>query len=128
MENERDQLFPVRPDGVRRDRLSRRRLLGLGTGALATTLLAACGGGTTPPATSAPKAATTPAAGATTAPAPAATTAAAPAAKPAAKGGGAFHGAWPYQVPPEGHFNSLAGVQKHILGGGSGAGSIYRDI
>jgi peptide/nickel transport system substrate-binding protein len=40
-------------------------------------------------------------------------------------GGGAaeFVGAWPYQVPPKGHFNIMAGVTDGIL-----AGSIYQDL
>ena len=42
-----------------------------------------------------------------------------------AGGGGAkeFAGAWPYQVPPKGHFNVMAGVTDGIL-----AGSIYQDL
>ena len=79
-------------------------------------ILAACGG-TTPPA-AAPTAA--PAAAEPTA-APAAEPTAAPAAEPtaapaaeataapqAAAGGTEFHGAWPYQLPPKGHFNTFA--------------------
>ncbi|MEQ7128354.1 ABC transporter substrate-binding protein [Actinopolymorpha sp. B11F2] len=42
-----------------------------------------------------------------------------------AGGGGTaeFVGAWPYQVPPKGHFNIMAGVTDGIL-----AGSIYQDL
>ncbi|MFC7374921.1 ABC transporter substrate-binding protein [Brachybacterium sp. GCM10030267] len=42
-------------------------------------------------------------------------------------GGGAFHGAWPYKQPPEGHFNfagiPYAAVPTSILGDG-----LYRDL
>ncbi len=34
-----------------------------------------------------------------------------------------FAGAWPYQVPPKGHFNIMAGVTDGLL-----AGSIYQDL
>jgi len=52
----------------------------------------------------------------TTAPAEQPTAAAQPAA-----GGTSFHGAWPYQLPPKGHFNSF--VTNAILADG-----IYRDM
>jgi peptide/nickel transport system substrate-binding protein len=45
---------------------------------------------------------------------------AAPAAQPSA-GGAEFHGAWPYQLPPKGHFNSF--VTNAILADG-----IYEDM
>src|SRR5919201_1262838 len=117
---------------------TRRQLLvrlGLGSGVVA--LLSACGPATTPAApTSAPAAAPKP----TTAPgAPAATTAPAAAAKPteapkpaaaapaAAGGGKAFNGAWPFEVPPSGHFNQY--IPKGILGGPiTPGGSIYWDL
>ena len=95
--------------------LSRRRLiLGMGGGALASTLLAACGvAPVAPTATSAPGAPPTtvakPAlpevnvpATPTTAPAAAAPTAAA-----ATTGAKTFVGAWPYEIPPAGHFNTF---------------------
>jgi len=34
-----------------------------------------------------------------------------------------FAGAWPYQVPPKGHFNLMSGVTDSILGGGA-----YQDL
>src|SRR5438552_2703958 len=34
-----------------------------------------------------------------------------------------FHGAWPYEVPPNGHFNLIFGVTHGILNGG-----IYLDV
>ena len=34
-----------------------------------------------------------------------------------------FHGAWPYEVPPNGHFNLIFGVTHGILEGG-----IYKDV
>jgi peptide/nickel transport system substrate-binding protein len=36
---------------------------------------------------------------------------------------GEFHGAWPYSVPPKGHYNSAKGVVDGIFAGG-----IYRDL
>lgn len=41
-------------------------------------------------------------------------------------GGGekVFHGAWPYQVPPKGHFNLLPGITDAILG----EDGIYEDL
>ena len=88
---------------------TRRQFLGFGAGALATAILAACGPEGSP--TAAPVGQTTPAAGTT------------PAAQTAAKKGGAFHGAWPYDVPPKGHFNHAKGVTDGIL-----TTSIYRDL
>ena len=41
----------------------------------------------------------------------------------AAGGGKEFHGAWPYEVPPNGHFNLIFGVTHGILNGG-----IYLDV
>ncbi len=92
-------------------------------------ILAACGG-TAPPA-AAPTAAPA-AAQPTAAPAeqPTAAPAAQPTAAPAAEataapqtaaGGAEFHGAWPYQLPPKGHFNTF--VTNAILADG-----IYRDM
>ncbi len=76
-------------------KLSRREFLRLSGIAAAGTVLAACAPSTPAPA---PKEA-----------APAEKKEAAPAEKPAEKkpaaAGGEFHGAWPYQVPPVGHFN-----------------------
>lgn len=102
-------------------RLSRRRLLILTGGALAGGLLAACRGTEATP-TAAPPAAQTPAAAQSPA-APAATPTAAVQVSPAPAGGKAFHGAWPYQMPPTGHFNLLEGVTQSILGAG-----IYHDF
>src|SRR5215831_12401261 len=97
--------------------LSRRRLiLGMGGGALASTLLAACGvapvaptatsGPAVPPTTVAKPAlpAVNVAATPTTAPAAAPTTAPTAA---ATSGGKTFVGAWPYEIPPAGHFNTF---------------------
>jgi len=121
-------------------RVSRRRLIGLGGGALAAALLAACGGApaaptpttapaapAAPPTTVAPPAVpavnvatptaaaaaaaptNTPAAAAATKPAEAAKPAEAtkPAAAAAAAAGKTFVGAWPYEIPPAGHFNTF---------------------
>src|SRR5690242_11488051 len=44
------------------------------------------------------------------------------AAQPASSGK-EFHGAWPYEVPPNGHFNLIFGVTHGILNGG-----IYLDV
>ena len=110
------RLFAIEPgQGV-----TRRKFLGIGAGALAAAILAACGGETSPTAPSAAGGTTpaaTTAAGATT---PAATTAAA---QPAAKKGGEFHGAWPFDVPPKGHYNTAKGVPDGIF-----TTSIYRDV
>src|ERR1051325_8278355 len=38
-------------------------------------------------------------------------------------GGKEFHGAWPYEVPPNGHFNLIFGVNHGILNDG-----IYKDL
>jgi peptide/nickel transport system substrate-binding protein len=111
-------------------RLSRRELLirlGLGTGAIA--LLSACGpaaGPATPPAPAAQQPGAP-----TTAPAAAAKPTTAPAAQqaPAAAAGAgkAFHGAWPYDMPPSGHFNQY--IAKGILGGPvTPGGAIYWDL
>jgi peptide/nickel transport system substrate-binding protein len=40
-----------------------------------------------------------------------------------AAGGKEFHGAWPYEVPPTGHFNYMVGITHAILRGG-----IYDDM
>jgi peptide/nickel transport system substrate-binding protein len=40
-----------------------------------------------------------------------------------------FHGAWPFLVPPTGHFNLLTGITNGILGSTSGGPlSIYADL
>jgi peptide/nickel transport system substrate-binding protein len=75
--------------------LTRRQLLGLlGLGTAGAAALAACGGGGSGEGEG-------------------------------GAGGGAkeFAGAWPYQVPPKGHFNLMAGVTGGIL-----AASIYQDL
>jgi peptide/nickel transport system substrate-binding protein len=97
-------------------------------------IISACGGQAAPPAeqpTAAPPATAAPAAAAPTAapaeqPTAAPPATAAPAAEPtaapqAAAGGTEFHGAWPYQLPPKGHFNTF--VTNAILADG-----IYRDM
>lgn len=94
--------------------VTRRQFIGIGASAFVAAVLAACGGTTTD--TPAAQTGSTPAAAGST---PAATQGAAPAGQKR----GEFHGAWPYQVPPEGHFNSIQGVSKGILSTG-----IYRDI
>ncbi len=110
--------------------VTRRAFIGVGAGAFVAAILAACGGTETPTTTSsstAPStgtsASTAPSAAASTAPSAAASTAPSTAASAAPKKGGEFHGAWPYQVPPEGHFNTINGIPKRILMDG-----IYRDI
>ena len=46
------------------------------------------------------------------------------AAAPAAQAGGQeFHGAWPYELPPTGHFNYMVGITHAMLRGG-----IYDDL
>src|SRR5436305_15300593 len=40
-----------------------------------------------------------------------------------AAGGKEFHGAWPYEVPPTGHFNYMQGITHAILRDG-----IYYDL
>lgn len=109
-------------------RVSRRKVvLGLGATAAASALLAACGGqaATPTPAPSAPQAVPTTAAQPavpnaatpTTAPAAAPTTAPAATPTPAAQAtttsatttkntAKEFVGAWPYELPPSGHFNT----------------------
>lgn len=77
--------------------LSRRQVLEIfGLGAAGTAFLAACGGKTEGKGGNAN-----------------------------APGGGGheFVGAWPYQVPPKGHFNLMSGVTDSILGG-----SLYQDL
>ncbi|HET6316002.1 MAG TPA: hypothetical protein VFG86_06070, partial [Chloroflexota bacterium] len=104
-------------------RFSRREVLAGLVGTTGLALLAACApAAQTPTPASAPAAAakptTAPAGGAapTTAPAAAAkpTTAPAQAAPAAAGGGKEYHGAWPFEVPPAGHFNSFEA--KSIFG------------
>src|SRR4051794_29357530 len=106
-------------------RFSRRELLGGLVGTTGLALLAACGPSTpnaapTSPPAAAPKPTTAAAPGAaqpTTAPAAAApkpTTAPAQAAPAAAGAGKEYHGAWPYEVPPSGHFNTFEA--KSIFG------------
>ncbi|GAB3412081.1 periplasmic substrate-binding domain-containing protein [Flindersiella endophytica] len=77
------------PDSSARE-ISRRRVLEIfGLGAAGTVVLAACGspGGTGKPGGN-------------------------------DKGGAKeFHGAWPYEIPPKGHFNVMSGVLDSILGG-----------
>src|SRR5262245_61248545 len=76
--------------------ISRRRVLEIfGLGAAGTVVLAACG---SPGGTG----------------------------KPGGEGGGTkeFHGAWPYEIPPKGHFNIMSGVLDSILGGNSA----YQDL
>jgi peptide/nickel transport system substrate-binding protein len=92
-----------------------------------TLIISACGGPAAQPTqpTSAPaEQPTAAAAGQPTAAAEQPTTAPAEqptaAAQPAADGA-SFHGAWPYQLPPKGHFNSF--VTNAILADG-----IYRDM
>src|SRR5262245_48028148 len=128
-------------------RVSRRRvILGLGGTAVASALLAACGGGAPAAPPAAPTAAssappttvaqpalpavnvtpTTAAAPAAAAPTVAPTTAPAAQATPttaaaaATTGGKTFVGAWPYELPPTGHFNTLI---PHNIGLG-----IYHDL
>lgn len=113
----------------RQNPITRRRFFGLTGGAVASAILAACGGGnagtygdgqstsqaggTTPTSSSGQQTGGTPAASGST----------------ASGGGKEFHGAWPYQVPPAGHFNLLEGVTQGILGSASGGPfSIYADL
>lgn len=132
------------PDGrflMRNGNVTRRQFVGLSASAFVAVVLAACGANATPtsapaaPTTAATTAPTKAAAGGTT---PAATAAAGGAASPAAspttgaqattappagKKGGEFHSAWPYEVPPNGHFNTMNGIPKGILVGGP-----YQDV
>ncbi len=107
--------------------LAHRQLLLVAFLVLLLPILAACGGAsapggqTTEASTAAPAAsAQALAASAGAAGAAAASTAAAPAAGAQASGG-EFHGAYPYQLPPKGHFNTFA--TDSILGG-----TIYHDL
>src|SRR5690349_16903596 len=91
-------------------------------------IISSCGGPPQPAgqATAAPASAATTAPSAAATPAPAAAATAAPAAATAvaaqpAAGGKEFHGAWPYQLPPKGHFNTFA--TNAILADGP-----YRDM
>jgi peptide/nickel transport system substrate-binding protein len=116
--------------GVGAARVSRRKvILGLGGTALASALLAACGGAQPAAPAAAPTAGSSappttvaqPALPAVTvaptaaAAAPAATPTTAPAAQPSATPAAAvkttgekvFVGAWPYEIPPAGHFNTF---------------------
>lgn len=112
-------------------RLTRRELLNLFAMTGAGAVLAACGGAPSATPTQAPAAAAPTAAPAggeaaapTTAPAAAPTeAAAAPTTAPAAAAkAGEFHGAFPYQVPPTGHWNSYVpdGIPNGV--------SIYWDL
>jgi peptide/nickel transport system substrate-binding protein len=53
----------------------------------------------------------------------ASTTSAIPIAAAQTAGGKEFHGAWPFELPPNGHFNYMVGVAHGILRGG-----IYDDL
>ena len=132
-----------------RPNLTRRRLLTTGVVAAAGAVLAACAAPAAPTATPQPAKPAAPAAAPTTAPAAAAPTtapaaapaaaatattapaaAAAPAAKPteaakpaapaAAAGNRQFNGAWPYQMPPAGHWNMYVPNRNNL--------GIYRDL
>lgn len=124
---------PTQHDDTR-EHVTRRRFVGVSAGAFVAALLAACGGTAATPApasSTAPAASAAPSAKASAAPSAASSAAgqastapsAAASAAPAAKKGGEFHGAWPYDVPPKGHYNSAKGVTDSILVGG-----IYRDV
>ncbi|WP_038038364.1 ABC transporter substrate-binding protein [Thermorudis peleae] len=102
-------------------RLSRRRFLAFVGGATASAMLAACGGGSKATPTTAP--AQTSASPTAAAAGQTPTAAATPTKAAVATTGKEFHGAWPYLVPPNGHFNLLDGVTKGILAGG-----IYHDV
>ena len=111
-------------DGI----VTRRRFIGVGAGAFVAAILAACGTTSTTPTTgsaasSAPAASAAPTAVSGASSAPSAAASAAPTTAPSGKKGGESHGAWPYPVPPEGHFNSINGIPKRILSDG-----LYRDI
>ena len=123
---------PTQHEETSEHNVTRRQFVGVSAGAFVAALLAACGGET---ATTTPASSTAPSAAASAAPSTAPSTAgrastapstapsAAASAAPAAKKGGEFHGAWPYDVPPKGHYNTAKGVTDAILVGG-----IYRDI
>ena len=123
---------PIQHEETSERNVTRRQLIGVSTGAFVAAILAACGG---TPATTAPASSTAPSAAASVAPSTAASAApsaagqasAAPStaasAAPAAKKGGEFHGAWPYDVPPKGHYNNAKGVTDGIF-----TTSVYRDI
>jgi hypothetical protein len=119
---------PIQHEETSEHNVTRRRFIGVSTGAFVAAILAACGGTA---ATTAPASSTAPSTAASVAPSPAASAApsaagqasAAPSAAPAAKKGGEFHGAWPYDVPPKGHYNNAKGVTDGIF-----TTSVYRDI
>lgn len=101
----------------RGSRFNRRRFLALTGGAAASALLAACRGQQQATPTTAPQPGQTPGISPVASPTTAAVV------TPARTGGKEFHGAWPYQLPPTGHFNLLEGVTQAILGAG-----IYHDF
>jgi len=109
--------------------VTRRRFLAVIAGGAASAALAACGGSTT--STPAASVAPTTAGGAPTTAAGAAptTSAAKPTTAPATSaktGNKEFHSAWPYQIPPNGHFNVVGGVANGILT--STTNNIYLDM
>lgn len=116
-------------DGI----VTRRRFISVGAGAFVAAILAACGTASTPPtapvgsaapaSSAAPSSAGAASSAPTVAKAASSAPSSAPTTAPSGKKGGEFHGAWPYSVPPEGHYNSLNGIPKRILADG-----IYRDI
>ncbi|HEV8634084.1 MAG TPA: ABC transporter substrate-binding protein [Chloroflexota bacterium] len=120
---------------------SRRRVLQLLAGSAGLALTAACGAAPAaptntpaaakpaaePPKVTLPTPGGAPAAAPTNTPVPAAAAPAAkptevakPAAAPAAAGGKAFNGAWPYEMPPAGHFNTYIPKNTNL--------GIYQDL
>lgn len=109
-------------DETKRAIVTRRRFLAIVAGMAAGTALAACGG-----TTSTPAGGTGPTtAGPTTAARPT-TAAGQPTTAPATTGRTGvkeFHSAWPYEVPPTGHFNMIQGVSRAIMA----PPNIYADL
>lgn len=109
-------------DETKRAIVTRRRFLALMASAAAGAALAACGGGT--PAGTTGGGAPTAAAGSAARPT---TAAGQPTTAPATTGRAGvkeFHSAWPYEVPPTGHFNLIQGVSRAIMA----PPNIYADI
>ena len=121
---------PTEHEETSEHNVTRRRFIGVSTGAFVAAILAACGGtaattapvGSTAPVSSTAASAAPSAAGQSSA-APGTAPSAAPSTAPTAKKGGEFHGAWPYDVPPKGHYNNAKGVTDGIF-----TTSVYRDI
>ncbi len=114
-------------DETKRTIVTRRRFLAVLAGTAAAAALAACGSSNN--ATNTPQAAAKPTTAAGSAPAAGQPTTAAsqPTTAPAQTGktgNKEFHSAWPYEVPPTGHFNLIQGVSHAIMA----PPNIYADL